>query len=250
LEFAIKLADTKIKVFVAGGGPAGMEAAIVAAQRGHEVHLFEKEERLGGQFWLAAVPPSKGEFTSFLNWQQTKLENLNVNIHLNTQLNDEIIEAEKPNSVIIATGGKPIIPAIKGVERQNVVDAQSVLAGKVTVGNKAIVIGGDLVGAETAAHLANHGNEVTIVEQLPAIAKDIEVVSRIFLMEDLMKHNVKILTNSRVLEIMDNEVIISTNDVEQIEGPVDTIVIAVGAKPDNNLTNSWKGVNQGSRRCC
>lgn len=101
-----------------------------------------------------------------------------------------------------------------------------------------------MVGAETAAHLANHGNEVTIVEQLPAIAKDIEVVSRIFLMEDLMKHNVKILTNSRDLEIMDNEVIISTNDVEQIEGPVDTIVIAVGAKPDNNLTNSWKGVNQ------
>ncbi len=106
-EFALRPVDKKKKVFVAGGGPAGMEAAIVAAQRGHEVHLYEKSDRLGGQYLIGAIPPNKGEVDMFLAWQQNQLKKYNVNVHFNTELTVEIVEKEAPDAVIVATGGEP-----------------------------------------------------------------------------------------------------------------------------------------------
>lgn len=244
-ELKIDKVDAPAKVFIAGGGPAGMEAAIVAAKRGHEVHLFEKNAQLGGQLTLAAVPPNKGEITSFVSWQKNQLEKNNVTIHLNTELNDDYILSEKPDAVIIATGAKPVILSLPGVENNhNVLDAHAVLAGKAAVGNKVIVIGGGLVGAETAAHLANHGKQVTIIEQLPAIAQDVEALTRGFLMADLAKNHVQILTNTKALEIKGYGLLISVNGDSLVAGPVDTIVVAVGAISDQSLTGPWPDVNQ------
>jgi NADPH-dependent 2,4-dienoyl-CoA reductase/sulfur reductase-like enzyme len=241
IEFAIKPATSKKKIFIAGGGPAGMEAAIVVAKRGYEVHLYEKTDKLGGQFELAAVPPNKGEFATFTAWQKTQLKKLNVNVYLNTELTTEIVDSEKPDVVIIATGGRPAIPNIPGVDKPNVVTAHNVLKGKVDVGHKVIVIGGGMVGSETADHLANHGKEVTILEQLPEIAKDEQDSVRYFLLKDLKENNVAIYTNTPVKEIVDDGVIVDRNGKEEKISPTDTIVLAVGVKPVNELVNKLEG---------
>ncbi len=221
-EFALRPVDKKKKVFVAGGGPAGMEAAIVAAQRGHEVHLYEKSDRLGGQYLIGAIPPNKGEVDMFLAWQQNQLKKYNVNVHFNTELTVEIVEKEAPDAVIVATGGEPLL-------------------GNVNVGHRVIVIGGGMVGSETADHLANHGKEVTIVEMLPDIAIDEEAAVRYFLMKDLHDNGVKIFVNAPVKEILDDGVISEIDGAETKIGPADTIVMAIGAKSVNNLTKELEG---------
>jgi len=240
-ELAVKPAETRKKVFVAGGGIAGMEAAIVAAQRGHEVHLFEKTDRLGGEFILASIPPNKGELDAFIVWQKRQLAKFGVQVHLNMELTPEAVETEKPDAVIVATGGSPIIPNIPGADKPHVVTAFDALSGKTTVGHRVIVIGGGMVGTETADHFANHGKEVTIVEMLPEIATDEEAAVRLFLMRDLEKHKVKIYVNSPVKEITDDGVIVTREGREEKIGPADTIILAIGAKSVNELENELSG---------
>ncbi len=240
-EFILKPVDKKKKVFVAGGGPAGMEAARVAAQRGHEVHLYEKSDRLGGQYLIGAIPPNKGEVDMFLAWQQNQLKKYNVNVHFNTELTVQIVEKGAPDAVIVATGGEPIVPDIPGKDKPNVVDANDVLLGNVNVGHRVIVIGGGMVGSETADHLANHGKEVTIVEMLPEIAKDEEAAVRYFLMKDLQDNGVKIYVNATVKKILDDGVISEIDGAEIKIGPADTIVMAIGAKSVNSLTKQLEG---------
>ncbi|HPU77588.1 MAG TPA: FAD-dependent oxidoreductase [Thermosynergistes sp.] len=240
-ELAVKPAETRKKVFVAGGGIAGMEAAIVAAQRGHEVHLFEKTDRLGGEFILASIPPNKGELDAFIVWQKRQLAKFGVQVHLNMELTPEAVETEKPDAVIVATGGSPIIPNIPGTDKPHVVTAFDALSGKTTVGHRVIVIGGGMVGTETADHFANHGKEVTIVEMLPEIATDEEAAVRLFLMRDLEKNKVKIYVNSPVKEITDDGVIVTREGREEKIGPADTIILAIGAKSVNELENELSG---------
>lgn len=113
------------------------------------------------------MPPHKGEFDSFIVWQKHQLKKYGVNIHTNTALTIDIVKAEKADEVVIAAGAEPIVPNIPGHDKPIVTTAKEVLAGKVFVGPQAVVIGGGMVGAETACHLAFHGKKVTIIEMLP-----------------------------------------------------------------------------------
>lgn len=212
-----------------------MEAAIGAAKAGHEVQLYEKKDRLGGQYYLAAIPPAKGEITAFISCLENRLNNLNVSVYLSTELTPTIIASQKPDVVIIATGSKPIKPDIPGIEKPNVVSAYEVLEGKVDVGPRVVLIGGGMVGAETASHLANHGKEVSIVEQLPEIALDEQFVVRDFLLKDLEEKNVKTYVNSTVRQIHDDKVIIVKDGREEVRH-VDSVVWAVGAQSEDGLT--------------
>lgn len=221
------------KVFVAGGGPAGMQAAISAAETGHDVSLFEKTSKLGGQWLLAAVPPNKEELNTLTVWQKKELKRLGVKICMETELDEEILKAEKPDALITATGAVPIIPEIKGIE--NVVTADSVLAGEVEPGEKVVVVGGGLVGAETAEHLAVHWKKVTLVEMQPEIVPDLEEGPRVFLTRSLKEHNAEVLTNTHVKEIRKNSVVVETNRSER-EIEADTIIIAIGSKSVNSLS--------------
>lgn len=241
-EFALKPAPNKKKVFIAGGGPGGAEAAIVAAKRGHEVHLYEKTDQLGGHFRLAAVPPSKGEIASFISWQRNELAKLNVAVHFNTELTTGMVNSEKPEAVIVATGGKPITPDIPGLKTSSVVSAHDVLSGKVQVGNNVLIIGGGQVGSETADHLAHHGKKPTIIEMLPDIANDVGAASvRYFLIKSLKENDVKVIVNSQVKEITGNSVIFVNGGREEKIGPFDTIVFAVGVQSENELTAKLQG---------
>lgn len=231
MDLVVKPVKEPKRVFVAGGGVAGMEAAIVAASRGHRVTLFECDSILGGRFRLAAIAPGKGEFVSFLNWQKLKLEQLGVDIRLENTLTEETIRNERPDAVIDAAGSTPLFPPIPGIHSANVVHAFDVLSGQVDVKASAIVIGGGMVGAETANHLSTHGKRVTLIEMQDDIALDEEENSRYLLLQDLAANQVTVLTGATVEEIGEGTVRVKIGEAKRTVGPVDTIIIALGATP-------------------
>ncbi len=240
-ELAIKPADVRKKVFIAGGGPAGMEAAMVAARRGHEVHLFEKSAKLGGEFHTAAIPPHKGEIAGFIIWLQKQLADYHVSIHLAAELTANIVTEQKPDVVIIATGSKPLAMALACPPKVNIVTAQDVLTGKADAKGRIAVIGGGMIGTETAHHLAYHGKQVTIVEMLPRIAGDVTLSAREFLLKDLAAKNVRICVSSKVKEVRPEGLIIEKDGREENIGLFDTIVLATGVEPVNELAETLTG---------
>ena len=239
--YTIKKAEKKKKVIIAGGGPAGMEAAIVAARRGHYVYLYEKASKLGGQWLLAAVPPSKTECNTLTIWQKKQLADLDVQIFMNTEVTPELIEKEKPDAVIVATGAEPIVPGIEGVNNEKLVQAFDVLGSKVDVGNKVAIIGGGLVGSETAYHLALHGKKVHLIEMLDEIAKDGEPSANYFLLKSLEQNKVNITTSAKVIEFKSGSVVYQKdNTIYEIDN-IDNVILAIGAKPVNGLAEKLKG---------
>ncbi len=168
-ELPQKLAEQKKKILIAGGGVAGCEAAIVAASRGHEVTVYEKSDRLGGTWLIAALPPHKAELLTFVGWQRHELEKLGVTIKYNTELTKERIAEEQPDQVIVATGCTPFIPPIPGKDQPHVVQANNILQQNVRAGENVVVMGGGSVGVETAEFLSLYGSNVTIVEMLDDI---------------------------------------------------------------------------------
>lgn len=239
-ELTIQPVKEKKKVLVVGGGPGGMTAAIAAAEAGHEVTLYEKSSYLGGQFYLASVPPGKGEFGSFINWQINQLNKLGVDVRLNTEARLHLIETKEPDEVIIATGAKPKVPNLLGANLQNVMFSFDVLSGKKEVNHNVVVLGGGSVGAETASYLANQGKNVTLVEVLPKIAIDYEPGPRKYLIEELKEKNVTILVNTRAHSIIYNGVSLAKGN-EKFFLPADSIVLAMGAKSDRELAAKLKG---------
>lgn len=262
-KLAIKPATQKKKVMVIGGGPAGMEAARVAAWRGHNVSLYEKKETLGGQLPLAAAPPGRHEFITFAYYLEKQLKKLQVTIHRNTEATPLHVELEKPDVVILATGAEPVIPEIKGVDQPHVVRAWDVLAQKVATGREVVIIGGGAVGLETALFLAHEGTidaetlyflmfnqaepvenlhsllyrgwkKITVVEMLRKLGQDIGISTRWVILQDLARLGVKTLTNARAREITKEGVFIQREDKEEFL-PADSVVLATGAKPVNAL---------------
>lgn len=234
-------ADVKKKVAVIGGGVAGMEAAIVAAERGHSVTLYEKSDKLGGQWLLAAIPPAKHELGTLTWWQKCRLKKLGVKVLMNTEFTEEDIGKEKFDAAIVATGSIPFIPPIKGIESEKAVLASEVLGAKKDVGANIVVIGGGQVGCEVAAFLAQYFKKVTVLEMLEAAAKDGEPGANFFLFDDLKKNNVEISTSAAVKEIKDNSVIYEKDGKIHSIDNVDNFVIAVGSKANNAIAEKLKG---------
>ncbi len=229
------------KVFIAGGGVAGCEAAIAAAGRGHKITIFEKSDRLGGQWLAAAIPPGKEEFLSFVCWQKQELKKLGVTIRLNEALTRSIVEQEKPDTVLVATGSHTAVPPIKGVAQKHVVRANDVLLGKVRVGKNVVVIGGGMVGVETADFLSAYGKNITVVEMLDTVAAEAEANSKHFLMQRIRKQNVKIIVEARVQEIGKNNVHIILSTGEESIIPADNVVLATGLRSFTPLAAELEG---------
>lgn len=243
-EEAYRLTKTEKakKVIIAGSGPAGMEAARVAAERGHRVTLYEKD-KLGGQLNIACLPPGKDEFMMFLDFEKGQLEKLGVSV-ANSELTPEIIDDEKPDAVIIATGARPLKPAIPGIEGNNVITAWQVLGGDMTSDKKVVVIGGGVTGCETAEMLAVNGNRVTVVEMLDEIAGDAVTLPFYYLalLKTLKLLEVEIMTGTTLKEINNNRIVVESNgQFSSIEA--DKVVLSLGVAPDNTLAEQLKGTN-------
>jgi len=229
------------KVLIAGGGPAGLEAARTAAVLGHNVMLFEKEVSLGGQIPIATIPPKKELLNDVVLSRIRVIEKLGVEINTGKALTPEIIKEIKPDVLIIATGSTPITPDIPGVENKCVLPASDVLKGA-PVGNKVVIIGGGVVGCETADFLTLKNKDITIVEMLKSIAGDISPAARYFLNMRLAENNVSIFTSTTVKEIADNHVIITSEKGELKLDSIDNVILAAGAKPVNELESELIGI--------
>lgn len=234
-EYDLSPATERRAVFIAGGGVSGCEAALAAAMRGHKVTVFEKSDRLGGQWLAAAVPPGKEEFASFVCWQKRMLDKLGVTVRLNEALTRDIVESEKPDVVIVATGSQATVPPIRGIDQDHIVPANDVLLGKARTGRNVVIIGGGMVGVETADFLSAYGKDVTVVEMLEAVAAEAEPNSRHFLMQRIRRQNVRIITEACVQEIGEKTVRVLLKSGEEVLLPADNVVLAAGLRSENAL---------------
>ena len=232
-ERRVKPAEKAERILIVGGGPGGMEAARVAASRGHEVTLWEKKDRLGGNMALASVPPHKEEINNITNYLTHQVEKLGVKVELNKEVTPEAVTRFNADEVVVATGALPIVPNIQGVEGDNVVTAVNVLEGKAKVGDRVVVIGGGMIGCETAEFLADKGKRVTIVEMLERIGQDIGPTTRWVVVKRIRDIGIEILTSTKAIGITAEGVIIEGEATQTIKA--DTIVLAVGLKPNKEL---------------
>jgi NADPH-dependent 2,4-dienoyl-CoA reductase/sulfur reductase-like enzyme len=240
-DMAIVPAGEPKTVLIVGGGPAGLEAARVASLRGHRVTLYDRTEKLGGQLNIASIPPAKQELAKAIKYFSTQIEKSGVKVEIGKEFTPALIHQSKPDVVIIATGSAPLIPDIPGVNNPRVVTAIDVLSGKVTIGNKALIIGGGMVGSETADYLSGLSVDVTLLEVLENIATDMVIWQKEFLLERLAMRGVKIITSAKVIEILaDGVKFIKEGKENSIKG-MDNIIIAMGAKSVNELSEKIRG---------
>jgi 2,4-dienoyl-CoA reductase-like NADH-dependent reductase (Old Yellow Enzyme family)/thioredoxin reductase len=224
-----KKADKIKRILIIGGGPGGLEAARVAALRGHRVFLYERSRELGGWLKVGATPPHKEEINDLLDFLILQVNKLGVDIKLGEEVTAGVIDEVQPDEVIMATGSKSIIPPIPGVEGKNVVTVQEILLGA-DFGKYVVIIGGGSAGCETAEFLAARGARVTIVEMLKEVATDLGSINRGLLLERMKQLGIDIVTQRTVKEIRPDKVIVETNGrTEELRNP-DTVVLAVGVR--------------------
>ena len=226
---SLKAPESKKKIVVVGGGAGGMQAAITAAERGHDVTIYEKDFELGGQFRYAAVAPFKAESTSFLSWQKQRVSKLGIKVKLNTELDLESALGENADAYIIAAGAAPFIVPVPGIDSEKVIIAQDILAGKKSFGSNVVVIGGGLIGVETAMYLIRYHRNVTIVEMGPAIASKISADDLVYIMRYLKEGGARILTNTALKAVTEAGVMVGGDTEEEIAA--DTVVLAAGGVP-------------------
>ena len=224
---SIKPGDGQKKVVVIGGGVAGLEAARVAALRGYEVDLYEKEAVLGGQINIAAVPPRKDEILRSVAYYECLLPALGVSIHLNTVATKEIMNAA--DAVIVAVGAHDLKLPIPGADGANVVSSWDVLAGKAEAKGHCAVIGGGLVGTETAEYLLEKGCTVSIIEMMDKIANGESSTILPTILADFASHNVQQYVSTKVSSIEEGCVKAIQGETE-ISNPCDMVVMAVGSR--------------------
>jgi 2,4-dienoyl-CoA reductase-like NADH-dependent reductase (Old Yellow Enzyme family)/thioredoxin reductase len=234
-ELIIKPAGKAKKVTVIGGGPGGLEAAWVAAACGHKVTLYEKKAALGGQFRMAAIPPFKQDIARAIKYYIHMGNKYGVTYKLGTEATAKQVLADKPEVVILATGGEPAVPSIPGIDGPRVVSAWDILEGKQAAGEKVLIVGGGMVGSEMADYLGEHMHPVTVVEMLPEIAADVPRPVKFFLMQRLKEYNVQVHTGATVVKFLEDGAVIKENGRRTTLDGFDTIVLAMGTKSVNNL---------------
>jgi 7beta-hydroxy-3-oxochol-24-oyl-CoA 4-desaturase len=249
-EMTVVPADRPRKVLVAGGGPAGLEAARVAALRGHAVTLYEREAKPGGQLNLAAAPPFKQEICRIPKYLVTQARKAGVDLRLGQEVTAECVKREAPDVLVVATGVAPRIPDIPGIRDREIVWAHDVLGDKVEIlPGRVLVIGGGMAGCETAERIADRGDNpiigstrVTIIEMLDQVARDVAPQNRKRLMERLRASGVEILTSTRVKQFLKDGVVVERNGEEETIRGVDRIILSTGVTPHDPLSGPLRGL--------
>jgi len=241
-EMEIVPSDNPRKVMVVGGGPGGLYAAWVAAKRGHDVHLFEKEPVLGGQLVPGSKTAYKREMQSLIRFQKKQVELYGVKCHLGRKVTADVVEKEHPDVVVLATGSQPVLPPLEGIDRDLVSTFDVILNGQISDRKKTVVIGGGATGCEVAYHLTETGSSVTIVELLPKIGGNLEAITKRLLIRKLKERKVQFLTEHKVLKIEKDGIVIEGPDDTQRKLEAQRVVVAVGIRPDDTIHDKIKSL--------
>lgn len=262
-ERTVPVTDAPKQVMVAGAGVAGLEAAVIAARAGHRVSLYESGPDIGGQIHIAAAPPHKSELLEYLRYYRAMLKKYEIQVHLNTRVDKDLIAAETPDHLIISQGAAPLMPPIEGIDDPSIRSSWDVLADNPCLGKNVAVIGGGAVGLETAHFVAKKGcitpdmlhflmtyealdperlkqymfqgsSSVTVFEMLEKAGQDLGKSTKWILMGNLKRHGVDILTKSKVMSIKDGQ-ITWDQDGEIKTQTFDTVILALGSKSVNTL---------------
>ncbi|MCP4252576.1 MAG: FAD-dependent oxidoreductase [Candidatus Scalindua sp.] len=276
-ELKIRKAKRKKKVMVIGGGPGGMEAARVAALRGHDVYLFEKTDALGGQLRYAYIPPGREEIENVITFLENQIRKLNVKIELSKKVDTATIKKLKPDVVIAATGGTPLIPRISGINEKNVFIAEDIFNNKVEIGQDVVIIGGGTVGCEIALHTSKMGamepdvacfllrnkvingdeaaeltskgkRNVNILEMKNKIGGGFGISTRWVILKQVQDAGINSITGIKVKNISSKSInkkdkvcVTYEKDNKDIKIVADTVIIAAGYKSNQGLTKKLNG---------
>jgi len=240
VEYTIRPTSQPKKVLVIGGGPGGMEAAKVAALRGHDVTIFEKSSKLGGQLNIASIPDFKEPIRGYIRYQEAQARKAGVKIRFGEEATIDNVRTFAPDIVIVATGAKPVKPLVPGIDKDFVVFAADVWSGEKTVGNNVLVVGGGYLGCETALFLAQKGEKVTVAEMREEMALDAEISHKLALRDMLPEHGVSTHVNLTLHEVRDGEAVFLDKSQKKETIKADTVVLAVGYEADTSLAKTLK----------
>lgn len=237
----LKKATTAKKVLVVGGGPGGMAAALDAHRAGHRVELWEKTNRLGGMANAAGRPWFKREVDELVQWYRRQVIENSIPVKYYAQATAESIAAYGADVVVVATGSHPRKFPLPGLDRTNVVMAIDAMMDRATMGTNLLMVGGGLVGCETALLLSPRGKKTTIIEMAPKLLPE-----QIFYMNEIMltqmlhaDPNISIKVGTKLIEVTDSGAIVETNGVRS-EIPCDTVVLAMGMQSEPNFVEELK----------
>ena len=228
------------KIMVIGGGPGGLNTAWVAAKRGHTVHVYEKKKVLGGQLVPGSTPGHKAELRTLIRFQVKQTELYGVRCHLNHEVTIDDVKTLDPDVVVLATGSLPAMPAVQGVEKDIVLTYEDVLNGNTIPNNRVVVVGGGPTGLELALFLTEQNCSVTVIEILPKIGSGMEAITKKVILSQLRKANAAMLTDTRLVRIEDNGVVVVNQDKGEKFIEAGKVVIAIGTRPDTRLYNEIK----------
>jgi len=234
-------AKDRKKIFIIGGGVAGLKAAEMCAKSGHRVTLAERGNFLGGQVNRGMIPPGKIILSSFLQYLEREVKKAGVEIELGVEVNDRYVMERRPDAVVIATGASPFIPDLPGRAKARLLTFEDILRPEPAIGEKILILGGGSLGAEMADYLASRGKEVTVVEMREEVAYDAVAHLKYCLLERLSAQKVKILTHTKVVAFDKDSVIVEDPGGRKELSGYDNLVIAMGLKSSDTLASRHKG---------
>ncbi len=242
-RWKIEKAGNPKNIVVVGAGVAGLNAAWILAARGHRVTVFEKDCKSGGQIKLAAVPPMKNSFGMIPSTYEALGRKYGVIYRFGTEANAEVLAELAPDTIILATGAKPIAPPIPGIDKPHIHTANDILSGKKKIsGKNVLVVGAGLVGCETSEFLLGYRNKITIVDMIDKLAPDLIDSTRRMLIKALNNGGVTFVPGAKVMCFTEDGIIYETKGADKILSGIDSVVLAMGSKADISLKSVAEAV--------